>query len=220
MATGSINPSILPAHPLLLFTAPNTSLKTNLEEQKIPFSVVARSVRIPELWIIRVKLPNAKATKVLVPGSSSAKFKCKRHQHFNICIRSALGAHSSQLSSMMPVMQDFVEPLCICPAYKGLYFPGEIEPKCLHYGSIKGHSIQDCNRLKFHTSQVYLKVRKEFKKVGETLLTGIPDTVTRSLAVHSTLSKLLQPVSKHHSVKRSTWGVSGYKLNLRVCFSE
>lgn len=111
---------------------------------------------------------------------------------------------------------------------RGLYFPEEIEPKCLHYGSIKDHSIQDCNRLKLHTSQVYLKVRKEFKKVGETLLTGIPDTVTRSLAVRSTLSKLLQPVSKHHSVKRSTWGEEGssvefiqtfYKLNLGVRFS-
>lgn len=117
MATGSINPSILPARPLLLFTAPNTPLKANLEEQKIPLSVVARSERIPE--IIKVKLPNAKAAKVLVPFSSSAKFKCKvQHQHFNICIRSALGAHSSQLGSMIPVMQNFVEPLCICPVYK------------------------------------------------------------------------------------------------------
>lgn len=124
-----------------------------------------------------------------------------QHQHFNICIRSALGAHSSQLSSMIPVMQNFVEPLCICPVYKPEI---EIEPKCLHYGSIKGHSIQDCNRLKFHISEVYLKVRKEFKRFEETLLTGIPDTVTRSLAVCSTLSKFLQPVSKHHSVKRST----------------
>lgn len=91
----------------------------------------------------------------------------------------------------MLVMQCFVESLWICTVKnkaRGLYFPEEIEPKCLHYSSIKGHSIQDCNRLEFHTSQVYLKLGKEFKKVGETLQMGIPDTLTRSLAVHSALS--------------------------------
>lgn len=39
---------------------------------------------------------NAKAAKVLV---FSAKFTNKQHQHFNICVRSALEAHSSQLGS-------------------------------------------------------------------------------------------------------------------------
>lgn len=129
-----------------------------------------------------------------MPSSSSAKFKRKQHQHFNICIRSAFEVHSS----IMLVMQCFVESLWICTMKnkaRVLYFPEEIEPKCLHYSSIKGHSIQDCNRLKFHTSQVYLKVGKEFKKVGETLQMGIPDTLTRSLAVHSTLSLLLQPAT-------------------------
>lgn len=54
-----------------------------------------------------------------------------------------------------------------CVEARGLYFPEKTEPKCLHYGSIKGHSIQDCNRLKFPTSEDCLKVEKEFKKVGD-----------------------------------------------------
>lgn len=55
--------------------------------------------------------------------------------------------------------------LC-CVEARGFHFPEKTEPKCLHYSSIKGHSIQECNRLKFHTSEVYLKVGKEFKKDG------------------------------------------------------
>lgn len=54
-----------------------------------------------------------------------------------------------------------------CVEATGLYFPEKTELKCLHYDSIKGHNIQDCNGLSFHISEVYLKDRKEFKKVGD-----------------------------------------------------
>lgn len=93
MATGSINPSILPTHPLLLFTAPKTFLKTNLEKQKYLFRLQPDpwGFQNYESWV--PKCQSCKGVGVF------SQVQEQQHQHFNICLRSALAAHSSQLSS-------------------------------------------------------------------------------------------------------------------------
>lgn len=178
MATGSINLSILPTHLLLLFTAPQTFLKTNLEKRKLPFSVAAGAEGIPEQWIMRSKMPKLQRCWCFQPSSrtnsinilTSALDLLQKHIRYN-----------EDQNACRAVLCTSIMDLC-CVA-SGFYFPEKTEPKCLHYSGIKGHSIQECNRLKFHTSEVYLKVGKEFKKVGDGH-SRHPDSTT----VHSTLS--------------------------------
>lgn len=157
MATRSINTSIILTHSLLIFTAPKIFLKTNLEKEKKKTFFGCSLIR-EDSRTMNNEFQNVKAAKVLL---FLAKFKNKQNQHFNICLRSALEANSSQLMFKMPVMQCFVEALYLyCAEARGLYFPAKTEPKSLHYSNIKGHSIQDSNGLKFPTSEDYLKVGK------------------------------------------------------------
>lgn len=78
----------------------------------------------------------------------------------------------------------------------------------------------DSTKFKVHTSQVYLKVGKEFKKVGGSLPRQAFQTLWLSVlqcTVHSARSASLQPFSKYHCEVQHLEDSGCVKLNTWHC---